>query len=44
MSDDPLIEDFAADEDLRPVLEASLTTGGTRLDKALSERRLSGDD
>ena len=37
MSDDPLIEDFAADEDLRPVLEANLTTGGARLDKALSD-------
>ncbi len=37
MSDDPLIEDFAADEDLPPVLEASLATGGARLDKALSD-------
>ena len=37
MSDDPLIEDFAADEDLSPILEASLTTGGARLDKALSD-------
>ena len=37
MSDDPLIEDFAADEDLPPVLEASLTTVGARLDKALSD-------
>lgn len=37
MSNDPLIEDFAADEDLPPVLEASLATGGARLDKALSE-------
>ena len=37
MSDDALIEDFAADEDLPPVLEASLATGGARLDKALSD-------
>ena len=37
MSDDPLIEDFAAEDDLPPVLEASLKVGGTRLDKALSE-------
>ncbi len=37
MSDDPLIEEFAADEDLPPVLEASLATGGARLDKALSD-------
>lgn len=37
MSDDPLIEEFAADEELPPVLEASLTTGGARLDKALSD-------
>ncbi len=37
MSNDPLIEDFAADEDLPPVLEASLATGGARLDKALSD-------
>ena len=37
MSDEPLIEDFAADEDLSPILEASLTTGGARLDKALSD-------
>lgn len=37
MSDDPLIEDFASNEDLPPVLTASLTTGGARLDKALSD-------
>ena len=37
MSDDPLIEEFAADDDLSPVLEARLTTGGARLDKTLSE-------
>jgi hypothetical protein len=37
VSDDPLIEDFAVDEDLPPVLEARLATGGARLDKALSD-------
>ena len=37
MSDDPLIEDFAVDEDVPPVLEARLETGGARLDKALSD-------
>jgi 23S rRNA pseudouridine1911/1915/1917 synthase len=37
VSDDPMIEDFAADEDLPPVLEATLATGGTRLDKALAD-------
>lgn len=37
MSDDPLIEDFATDEDLPPVLEAILKVGGARLDKALSD-------
>ena len=37
MSDDPLIEDFAADEDLASVLEARLAAGGARLDKALSD-------
>ena len=37
MSDEPLIEDFSADEELPPVLEAELTTGGARLDKALSD-------
>ena len=37
MSDDPLIEDFEADGDLPPVLEARLATGGARLDKALTD-------
>lgn len=37
MSDDPLIEDFAADEDLPAVLEATLPTGGGRLDKVLAD-------
>lgn len=37
MSDDPLIEDFLADDDLPPALEARLATGGPRLDKALSD-------
>jgi 23S rRNA pseudouridine1911/1915/1917 synthase len=37
VSDDPLIEDFAVDEDVPPVLEARLATGGARLDKALSD-------
>ena len=37
MSDDPLIEELAADEDLPDVLEARLATGGARLDKALSD-------
>lgn len=37
MSDEPLNDDFAADDDLGSVLEASLTTGGGRLDKVLSE-------
>ena len=38
MSDEPLLpEDLLIDEDLPPVLEAHLTTAGTRLDKALSD-------
>jgi 23S rRNA pseudouridine1911/1915/1917 synthase len=37
VSDDPLIEDFAADDDLPPVLEGTLKVGGARLDKALSD-------
>ena len=37
MSDEPLSEDFAGDEDSPAVLEARLNTGGARLDKALSE-------
>ncbi|MBA3049480.1 RluA family pseudouridine synthase [Brevundimonas sp.] len=37
MSDDPLIEDFATDDDLPPVLEARLEAGGGRLDKVLSD-------
>ncbi|TAJ66656.1 RluA family pseudouridine synthase [Brevundimonas sp.] len=37
MSDDPLIEDFAADDDLPPVLEARLEAGGGRLDKVLAD-------
>lgn len=37
MSDDPLIEDFAADDELPPVLEARLEAGGGRLDKVLSD-------
>jgi len=37
VSDDLLIEEFTADEELPPVLEASLMAGGTRLDKALSD-------
>lgn len=37
MSDDPLIEEFAADDDLPATLEARLTTGGARLDKTLSD-------
>ncbi len=36
MSDEPLIEDLLADDDLPPVLEAHLESGGARLDKALS--------
>lgn len=36
LSDDPLNDDFLADE-LPPALEARLETGGARLDKALSE-------
>ena len=36
MSDEPLIDDFSADEDLPPRLEARLEVGGARLDKALS--------
>jgi 23S rRNA pseudouridine1911/1915/1917 synthase len=36
VSDDPLIEDFETDEDLPPVLEARLETGGARLDRALT--------
>lgn len=37
MSDDPLIEDFAADDDFPPVLEARLEAGGGRLDKVLAD-------
>lgn len=37
LSDDPLIEDLLADDDLPPALEARLETGGARLDKALSD-------
>ena len=37
MSDESLIEDIAIDEDLPPVLEATLATGGARLDKALAD-------
>ena len=37
MSDEPLIEDLAVDEDLPPVLVARLETGGGRLDKVLSD-------
>ena len=37
MSEDPTNEDFAADEDLPPVLEARLEAGGGRLDKVLSD-------
>lgn len=37
LPDEPLTEDFASDEDASPVLEASLATGGARLDKALSD-------
>ncbi len=37
LPDEPLTEDLASDEDASPVLEASLVTGGARLDKALSD-------
>ena len=37
MSDDPPIDDLETDEDVVPVLEARLESGGTRLDKALSD-------
>jgi len=37
VSDELLIDDLAADEDLPPSLEAHLATGGARLDKALSD-------
>jgi 23S rRNA pseudouridine1911/1915/1917 synthase len=37
VSDDPLIEDFEADGDGPPVLEARLEAGGARLDKALTD-------
>jgi 23S rRNA pseudouridine1911/1915/1917 synthase len=37
VSDNPLIEDFATDDDLPPVREAVLKTAGARLDKALSD-------
>ncbi|MFN3668394.1 MAG: RluA family pseudouridine synthase [Brevundimonas sp.] len=37
MSDEPLIEDFPADDEATPALEARLETGGARLDRALSE-------
>ncbi len=37
MTDDPLIEDLVADDDLPPALEARLETGGGRLDKVLSD-------
>lgn len=35
--EEPLIDDLAAEDDLPPVLEAVLETGGARLDKALSD-------
>ena len=37
MTDDTLIEDFATEDDLPAVLEATLNVGGARLDKALSD-------
>lgn len=37
MTDDPLIEDLADDDDPPPALEARLETGGGRLDKVLSD-------
>lgn len=37
MSDDPLNEDLATDEDSARSLQGELTTAGTRLDKALSD-------
>lgn len=37
MTDDPLIEDLVAEDDLPPALEARLETGGGRLDKVLSD-------
>ena len=37
MTDDPLIEDLVAEDDLPPALEARLEIGGGRLDKVLSD-------
>ncbi|MDP3401090.1 MAG: RluA family pseudouridine synthase [Brevundimonas sp.] len=37
MTDDPLIEDLPADDDLPPALEARVEAGGGRLDKVLSD-------